>query len=819
MATTMWSVVWPLAAASTYAFALSALKWKQLPSWCQINILPDWYIVETRIRQAALTPIQHGLPRGWVIKHSLLGRTIYHDLLTDRQTTRRPAKRPLYEPLEGNKTLKNRDVNNFGMRLLVIVPACHHESPIECLLFSVPMAYYAVCLDRPSRRDSYRWRLWRFAVSHLPILKKVLRKGPDPWKSAFGNILSYCWGDPNITEDISINDHSFPITTNLASALRQLRHNSGQVPIFLWVDSICINQQDSTEMAIQFKLMSYFYGIGHTVHCWLGKVDDVAARDRFFDVHLQTVHELGGFNSIASISRIINQTYTPTELEADILCLRTIASLPYWSRKWIIQEVVLAKRLKVYIGDRTMTMRHSYDLAKALRNLERGLDAQSRYVNNIAGHDEFVEVFRQYPLINRLATHSGLLAGARFRELSQGKLANKDTLYQELPGILERLRLSTATRPKDAILGLTALLEAEFQLNVSPEMDCMKIYYMATACFMTTSNTLRLLYQARFMHCEDGLPSYTIDFSPPKRGTTFLKGNGWLRQASAGSRVNFKIFDNGWLQTATFQLGTVTAVWKAEPDPDAMPSRREAIHSHAWTRARYLSWKAWLDVHDPDPDHRFQWDFLLQGIVVVSADRGIDRAIRPEEVSDFEETFNRYIAGGEGVDYAAKLFLDNLTFFVTEHGQHGMTQPEIDVRPGDSVVTVASTPVPFLVRDINPDLFCSHCKAVVRGDFYACNTCVDYVFIVCEECLGKGCRCEQPDLSLAAYAYEGKKIRRLSPARPDNGGLDLLGRGITLLGACYLHGAMTGDAVRAAARERFGDETRVDDVFERTAIY
>ena len=32
--------------------------------------------------------------------------------------------------------------------------------------------------------------------------------------------LSYVWGDPEVTEDIFLNDKVFPVTTNLAAALK-----------------------------------------------------------------------------------------------------------------------------------------------------------------------------------------------------------------------------------------------------------------------------------------------------------------------------------------------------------------------------------------------------------------------------------------------------------------------------------------------------------------------------------------------------------------------------------------------------------------------
>ena len=56
--------------------------------------------------------------------------------------------------------------------------------------------------------------------------------------------LSYAWGDASVTEDIIVNGVSFAVTSNLASALRQVRKSFGEV--LLWADAICTHLCDTT---------------------------------------------------------------------------------------------------------------------------------------------------------------------------------------------------------------------------------------------------------------------------------------------------------------------------------------------------------------------------------------------------------------------------------------------------------------------------------------------------------------------------------------------------------------------------------------------
>src|SRR5436190_15840060 len=57
--------------------------------------------------------------------------------------------------------------------------------------------------------------------------------------------LSYVWGDPHVTESIRMDGAEVQITINLNDALRRLRttHRTRTV----WVDALCINQQDDQE--------------------------------------------------------------------------------------------------------------------------------------------------------------------------------------------------------------------------------------------------------------------------------------------------------------------------------------------------------------------------------------------------------------------------------------------------------------------------------------------------------------------------------------------------------------------------------------------
>lgn len=84
--------------------------------------------------------------------------------------------------------------------------------------------------------------------------------------------LSYAWGSPEKTHSISIGDSYLPITTNLHAALLRLRDRF--LERIIWVDAICINQQDIFERRNQVQRMAMIYALANRVIVWLGEAED-----------------------------------------------------------------------------------------------------------------------------------------------------------------------------------------------------------------------------------------------------------------------------------------------------------------------------------------------------------------------------------------------------------------------------------------------------------------------------------------------------------------------------------------------------------------
>ncbi|TGO33995.1 hypothetical protein BHYA_0217g00080 [Botrytis hyacinthi] len=80
--------------------------------------------------------------------------------------------------------------------------------------------------------------------------------------------LSYVWGSPENPKVVYINNRSLSVTANLYAALLHLRDRAFER--IIWVDSICINQEDNTEKGHQIQLMAKIYGQANRVIVYLG---------------------------------------------------------------------------------------------------------------------------------------------------------------------------------------------------------------------------------------------------------------------------------------------------------------------------------------------------------------------------------------------------------------------------------------------------------------------------------------------------------------------------------------------------------------------
>lgn len=159
--------------------------------------------------------------------------------------------------------------------------------------------------------------------------------------------LSYTWGSPEDgVREIRLGGKPFDVRINLWWALDHLRYPDQ--PRILWIDALCIDQSNDIERNHQVRQMGLVYSEASKVIVWLGlpAANSNAAFEFIAD------GDAASLDIQAGAYEVSNPFHT-TNLNAFFaLCERG-----YWSRLWVIQEIVLAKELMVRCGPDVATWR------------------------------------------------------------------------------------------------------------------------------------------------------------------------------------------------------------------------------------------------------------------------------------------------------------------------------------------------------------------------------------------------------------------------------------------------------------------------------
>jgi len=175
--------------------------------------------------------------------------------------------------------------------------------------------------------------------------------------------LSYVWGSEQRQRPIILNGRKFSVTENLEIALRALSrsgHHGGTYR--LWIDALCIDQSNEAERAEEVARMRDIYSGAYGVIAWLGEEGEYSGDA--FDL-------LERFAAMAGESRAkkFGDLALPTSFffGNGFSGLNALMSRAYWTRLWIVQEVVLgASAAVLHCGDRLMAWRTFSDAVDVL---------------------------------------------------------------------------------------------------------------------------------------------------------------------------------------------------------------------------------------------------------------------------------------------------------------------------------------------------------------------------------------------------------------------------------------------------------------------
>ncbi|KAK1854881.1 heterokaryon incompatibility protein [Colletotrichum chrysophilum] len=174
--------------------------------------------------------------------------------------------------------------------------------------------------------------------------------------------ISYTWGgEDNVMERrgrILLDGRDFPVTPNCEAALKRIRSRGAKR--IIWIDAVCMNQEDIRERGHQVRLMPLIYSRAQNVLIYVGEP------------------------SPNEEMLLLSLTYDYDPLEETRPLQEGMSSLfqrRYFARVWILQEVALARKamlICVVVNYRKPAFRNSSELLKVLDSARHSFASDPR---------------------------------------------------------------------------------------------------------------------------------------------------------------------------------------------------------------------------------------------------------------------------------------------------------------------------------------------------------------------------------------------------------------------------------------------------------
>ena len=160
--------------------------------------------------------------------------------------------------------------------------------------------------------------------------------------------ISYTWGAARNGRPLYIDGALTTLWENLSTCLTHFR--DPLVSRKLWIDAICITQNEPTEKAQQVEMMAQIFRRAERVLAWIGDHSDDS-------------------------ETVFSSCYQEKDSHDFIRAFASLLERPYWTRRWVIQELVAARQVIVCCGHSRLGWHAFIDMAHHARTLKEGGDA------------------------------------------------------------------------------------------------------------------------------------------------------------------------------------------------------------------------------------------------------------------------------------------------------------------------------------------------------------------------------------------------------------------------------------------------------------
>lgn len=524
--------------------------------------------------------------------------------------------------------------------------------------------------------------------------------------------MSYAWQPPNNREIAYINGKALLFPPSQAQICKLLRSRKEGSISRIWIDALCINQDDYSEKNAQLRLMGQILRQAQEVVIILGAEPTDARRGLVLLERLATLtqhgHSQGARSPAVELGRsnalnILQELERPGVAEA----FASLYQSQWWMRSWTVQEIALASDASLVMGD----------ISFSTKILERAVYAESTIRRQLT--------YSQAKKMRRLTSSTGWHAA---KQMLRARVQARSNAHIPLAALFWQLRHARTNFPEDRVHSLLNLCvpgDLHF-VWLDRSMGGINVRKMFSMFVLKRGNSLESLSIAAssdkdLKFLDRGLsPSWTIDFDVgqrQRRKPLVLGEFTWPAQpriyASLGKDPSFTIANLTADNTETeklhlkgFGFDVVAAIFVidtplpplvgAQFDPHNSPeslnkSIQDLFLRTEMYRNRYIYSRA---SSSPVPNFEARWRTLLADQWPMGQRLGDGLFLGHKLPSTYEE--ERILLEEVDIDYYDLPFLAGRANIVTELGCLGLA-PDTTQR-GDQIFMLAGGQVPYILR-------------------------------------------------------------------------------------------------------------------------
>ncbi|KAL2059835.1 hypothetical protein VTL71DRAFT_9990 [Oculimacula yallundae] len=411
-------------------------------------------------------------------------------------------------------------------RVLRLAPANQYSDSLIGSLIHISLASDTIVYEAlsyvwnnssSSWTSTYNWSLPEIRYAFYPPMEN--EEAPE---SGGGN-REVGFGNPNTDSggQILCDGQEVHIGAELRDALRRIRLPDKER--LLWIDALCINQQDVNERNSQVQNMREIYSQADHVLIWVGEhFSGGSACQALLDfiteleLLITMIMETHGSKNRKGIESALIEAYDVHLLRWTFL--RELLSRAWFGRVWVLQEVANAKRATLHAG----SAKCNWDTIAAITRWLSMYDVNGPL--NIRGT---ICSLRSVDMIWRISRL-------------------KEDPRRALPRLIEVLvesRLCMSTHAVDKVYGVLGLVctQDANSIPIDYAIEASDLYQRVAEKELSRTGLEVLYYCTKSEDSSTvGCPSWTPDWTQPCHHTPYFK-LGYKASAAGSSREQFRV--------------------------------------------------------------------------------------------------------------------------------------------------------------------------------------------------------------------------------------------------------------------------------------